>query len=217
MLKETAIFIDFDGTITSEDTNDKLVEVFSNEEVVKFMKENDEREMTYIEYMDKLFSKLKIREEEYLEFILNEIKLSKGFLEFYENAKNLNIPIAIISGGFSNGIIPFLKKHGIDDAEIYSNHLNFQGNNVSLNFYHERDPKCCNIGYCGNCKTIHVNQFRKRYKKIIFIGDGITDEPVASKADIVFAKDGLLDYCKENHIEYIAWNDFNDIGNIVFK
>ena len=217
MLENVAILIDFDGTITTEDTNDKLVEVFSNEEIIKFMEENNEREMTYIAYMDKLFSKLRITEEEYLEFILNEIELSKGFVEFYEEAKKLKIPIAIISGGFSNGIIPFFQQYGIDDAEIYSNHLNFQGNNVSLDFYHKRDPKCCHFGYCGNCKTIHVNEFRKKYEKIIFIGDGITDEPVASQADIVFAKDGLLDYCKEHNIGAIPWNDFDDIGSIVFK
>lgn len=217
MLKNLAILIDFDGTITTEDTNDKLVQVFSNEEIEKFMKENDEREMTYIGYMDKLFSKLRIREEEYLKFILNEIELSPGFIEFYNEAKKANIPIAIISGGFSNGIIPFFKKHGIDDVEVYANSLNFQGNIISLDFYHKRYPNCCHMGHCGNCKTIHINNFKERYEKVIFIGDGITDEPVASQADIVFAKDGLLAYCKEQDIEAIPWNDFFDIGNIVFK
>lgn len=217
MLNNTVILIDFDGTITSEDTNDKLVEVFSNEDVERFMKENDEREMTYIQYMDKLFSKLKITEDEYLRFILNEIEISRGFTEFYEKAKNKNIPIAIISGGFSNGIIPFLKKHGINDAEIYANNLNFQGNNIYLDFHHNRASKCCHIGYCGNCKTLHVNNFRKRFANIIFIGDGITDEPVASLADTVFAKDGLMEYCKEHEIKAIPWNDFCDIENIVFK
>lgn len=217
MLNNTAILIDFDGTITTEDTNDKLIKVFTNKKIGKFQRLNNEREMTYVEYMDNLFSKLKITEEEYLEFILNEIELSNGFIEFYEEAKKLNIPIAIISGGFSNGIIPFLKKHGIGDVEIYSNHLNFEDDNISIDFYHNRDPKCCHIGYCGNCKTIHVNEFREKHENIIFIGDGITDEPVASQANIVFAKDGLLDYCKEHDIDAIPWNDFFDIKNEVFN
>lgn len=214
-LNDSVILIDFDGTITTEDTNDKLAVEFSNPEVEQFQRENNEREMTYVEYMDNLFSKLKMTEEEYLDFILNEIELTQGFIEFHEKIKKANIHCAIISGGFSNGILPLLNKYGIDDIEVRANKLNFDGKDLSLEFYHNRNPKCCTIGLCGNCKTKHINEFRERYKNIIFIGDGITDEPVASKADIVFAKDTLLDYCNENNLNCLVWDDFFDIDSIL--
>lgn len=216
-LKNAAILIDFDGTITTEDTNDKLVRVFWNDKVEEFYKNNDEKDMTYVDFMDTLFSKLKISEEEYLNFILNDIEISPGFIEFYKRAKQLNIPISIISGGFINGIVPFLDKHGINDIEILANKLNFNGENITVDFYHNRDKDCCSIGYCGNCKRKHVKEFKKDHQEIIFIGDGITDEPVASKADLVFAKDGLLEYCNNNNICCIAWKDFFDIERILFK
>lgn len=216
-IENTAILVDFDGTITTEDTNDKLIEYFWNYEVEEFLKNNSERDMTYVDFMDILFSKLRISEKRYLDFILKEIEISKGFIQFYREIKNLGIPIAVISGGFTNGIIPFLKKYGIDDMKIFANSLRFGKENITIDFYHNRNPRCCHIGYCGNCKTIHLNEFRRRYRQIIFIGDGITDEPVASKADIVFAKDKLLEYCNQHRIDCISWENFFDIGKIILK
>lgn len=216
-LNDLAILIDFDGTITTKDTNDKLVEYFCNDDVEEYLMKNNEEDMSYVEFMDGLFSNLKISEEEYLDFILNEIEISRGFVEFYEKAKSLHIPIAVISGGFSNGIIPFLEKHGVYDIEIYSNSLNFKGKDISIDFYHNRDSKCCHIGLCGNCKIKHIKEFKEKYRNIVFIGDGITDEPIANKADIVFAKDRLLDYCKEHGIDCIPWDDFLDINRLIFK
>ena len=216
-IDKTAILVDFDGTITTEDTNDKLIEYFSNTAVEEFLKNNNERDMTYVDFMDQLFSKLRISEKEYLDFILNEIEISNGFIEFYKQSKELNIPVAIISGGFRNGIVPFLNKYGIDDMKIFANSLKFNKEDMSIEFYHSRDPKCCHIGYCGNCKTKHISYFRNKFQNIIFIGDGITDEPVASQADIVFAKDSLLEYCKEHRIDYIRWEDFIDISKIILR
>ena len=216
-IENTAILVDFDGTITSEDTNDKLIDYFWNDEVGEFLKQNNERDMTYVEFMDTLFSKLKITEERYLDFILNDIEITDGFMEFYSQLGDLGIPIVVISGGFTNGIMPFVKKHGIDEIEVYANSLRFEKENLAIDFYHNRNPRCCHIGYCGNCKTIHLNEFRRRYRQIIFIGDGITDEPVASKADIVFAKDKLLEYCNQHRIDCIPWEDFIDIRKIILK
>ena len=216
-LKDIAILVDFDGTITREDTNDKLVDYFWNKDIEKFLMENNERDMKYVDFMDELFSNIKITEEEYLDFILNEIEITDGFLEFYKKIEEHNIPIAIISGGFDNGIVPFLKKRGIEGIQIYANHLNFNGEDITVDYFHNRDPKCCHIGFCGNCKITHVEEFREKYKKVLFIGDGITDEPIANRADIVFAKDGLLKYCKEHDLDCISWEDFFDVEKIIFK
>src|SRR5699024_9434105 len=136
-----------------------------------------------------------ITEEEYTSFMLNKIEISKGFEEFYENIKRHNIPFAIISGGFNNGIIPFLKKHGINDIDVYANSINF-GDEVTLEYYHNTSD-CCKLGACGNCKIKHYENYKEEDNIVIFIGDGVTDRAVAGVADIVFAKDGLLDYCKD--------------------
>ncbi len=210
---DISILIDFDGSISKKDSNDLLVEKHLNNRVAEIS--SREEDLNFMEFFTMLFNEINITEEEYLEFILNEVELEKGFYDFYKKAKSYDIPMAVVSGGFENGILPFLKKYGIDDIDVYANRLNFDGDNVTIDYYHNLDD-CCDIGSCGNCKVIHYERYKKDRDKVIFIGDGITDRAVAGKAEIVFAKDGLLKYCNKNNIECIEWEDFDDISRIIF-
>ena len=217
-LKNFAILVDFDGTITTVDTNHKLVDMHGNDNITKIRQSFEAGEIDFITLIDLQFREFKLTEEEYLNFILTEFDLTEGFVEFYNNIEKYNIPFAVVSGGFDNGIIPFLAKHGIEDVDIFSNSFVFNGNNMRAKRYDEEDiVDCFGHGPCGNCKVRHYNRYKEKYHTVIFIGDGITDQCVAQIADIVFAKDSLLDYCKENNIDCIPWEDFDDINKIVFK
>lgn len=209
-----ALLIDFDGTITTTDTNDQLVYNHMNDKIRDLL--TKEEDMNYIEFVDSLLDEVKITEEDYMEFILSDIGISKGFKEFYENAKSNNLPIAIVSGGFHNGIIPFLEKFGIRDIDVYANSLTFSGKDITVTYHDGNNTDCCDMGPCGNCKIQHYKKLKEQGYKVIFIGDGITDQSVAREADVVFAKDGLETFCKENGIEYIPWIDFQDINRIIF-
>lgn len=215
-LSDIAILVDFDGTITTEDTNDVLVGKYGNEKVKEVDRKYDNGEIDLIDLFNGIFNEIKLTEEEYIDFILNGFELSDGFVEFYNNIKSYGIPFAIVSGGFDNGIIPLLKKHGIEDVTILSNHLNFKGRDITVEF-HDKDLNCCEFGPCGNCKVNHYRNFKEKYKNVIFIGDGSTDKKVANIASLVFAKDSLLEYCISKGINHIPYNDFNDINKIIFK
>lgn len=212
-LRDISILIDFDGTITKVDSNDLLVEKYSNN-LIEDLSQTEE-ELNFMESFSLLINDVNITEREYLEFMLEEVELTKGFYDFYKRAKLYSIPLGVVSGGFENGIVPFLNKHGIKDIEVYANKLKFDGKNISIEYYHNID-NCCDIGSCGNCKVMHYERYKKDNKKVIFIGDGITDRSVAAKADIVFAKDGLLKYCTKNNIDCIPWEDFDDISKFIF-
>jgi 2-hydroxy-3-keto-5-methylthiopentenyl-1-phosphate phosphatase len=51
--------------------------------------------------------------------------------------------------------------------------------------------------------------------RVLFIGDGTTDECVAKKADIVFARDRLFEICKRDGIECIEWGRWEEIAEAV--
>nr|WP_300004355.1 MtnX-like HAD-IB family phosphatase [Tissierella sp.] len=217
-LKDVAILVDFDGTITTEDTNTRLIDHFGDRDKTRAIRKDfNEGKINFPQYFDKEIDQLRISEEEYIDFLLEEIELSPGFLEFYKIARQKDITIGIISGGFSNGIVPYLKKYGIDDIEIFSNKLIFDENGPSIEFLDGKDTMCCDKGPCGNCKIKHYNRYKKIAEKVIFVGDGVTDMPVAEEADIVFAKDALADYLDKKDIGYIEYGTFNDINNIIFK
>lgn len=212
-LDKMALLVDFDGTITKRDTNDLLAEKYLEASRRSTIRKRERQ--NFMKFFSSLIDEIKIREEEYLEFILSEVQLAEGFMEFYNNTKEHNIPLAVVSGGFENGIKPFLSKYGIDDIEILANKLVFNDDNLKIDFYHNM-ADCCDIGYCGNCKIIHYDRFKKDKEHVIFIGDGITDRAVANRADIVFAKDHLLEYCNAQNIHAIPWEDFDDINQMIF-
>lgn len=212
-LKNIAILIDFDGTITKKDTNDMLVERFLADGIGEISQRD--KDLKFMEFFSRLFDEIKIREEEYINFILEEAEPADGICEFFKKAKLNNIPLAVVSGGFINGIIPFLNKLGIKDVDVYANKLIFDGDKIAIEYYHNLE-NCCDMGFCGNCKVKHYENYKKENYNVIFIGDGVTDRSVANKVDIVFAKDGLLEYCNNNKIECIPWTNFDDISKYLF-
>ena len=141
-IKNICFLIDFDGTISKVDSNDLLVEKFSRNPIKDISQ--TEEEVNFMEFFSFLINNVNITEEEYLEFMLKEVELTKGFYDFYKKSKSLNIPMAVISGGFENGILPFLNKHDIKDIDVYANRLDFGDNNISIEYYHNIDD-CCDI------------------------------------------------------------------------
>jgi len=100
-LKDIAILVDFDGTITTEDTNDVLENKYASEKVKELGKLYDRGEIDLINLFNSLFSEIKLTEEEYIDFIVNGFQLTDGFIDFYNNVKSHNIEFAIVSGGLS--------------------------------------------------------------------------------------------------------------------
>lgn len=215
--KDLAILIDFDGTMTTEDTNNKLIDVYGDDTASILGKKFREGKISFPEYFQGEMSQLRLTEDEYIDFLLTRIEISPGFLDFYKKTKEKGIRVGVISGGFENGIIEFLKKHGIEDMEIFANRLVFDQDKPRIDFLDGAETICCDRGPCGNCKVKHYNKYKEDAEKVIFIGDGVTDMPVAEVAEIVFAKEALAQYLDKKGIEYIKYEDFTDINNIIFN
>ena len=219
-LDKVSILVDFDGTITTEDTNEKLLRKYScidNNKKEKISKEFAEGKVDFATFFKTLIEEVKITETEYINFILNEIEISPGFVEFYNNTKRYNIPVTIVSGGFINGIQPFLKAHGITDAKVYANQLVFDKDNVSLKYYDGDNTDCCEYASCGNCKINRSKESSVDGQSLLFIGDGTTDKTVINYVDYIFAKDSLERYCIEKDVKYTSYKNFIDINNLLFN
>lgn len=215
--EDLAVLIDFDGTITDKDTN---VELFNQKNILKksindLSGNKESKEMSTVDKMNFIFDYIKMTEDEYKDFILNSFEITPGFKEFAQILAEKDIPMAIVSGGFINGIEVFLDKHDMNNIKIYAHRLIFDGEDISVDFYGDPDD-CCENGPCGNCKIMRYNEYKKEKEKVVFIGDGFTDRWVAKKADILFAKSDLVDFCKKDGVDYIEWEDFYDIKKVIF-
>jgi 2-hydroxy-3-keto-5-methylthiopentenyl-1-phosphate phosphatase len=53
--------------------------------------------------------------------------------------------------------------------------------------------------------------------KTIAIGDSVTDINMALQADLVFARDRLVEYLETEGKAYLPWQDFRDVRDYLTK
>ena len=66
-------------------------------------------------------------------------------------------------------------------------------------------PECI---WCGTCKMLAV---QRAPGPVAFIGEGHSDRYGALYADIVFAKDVLVDLCRDDGVPFVPVRGFDDV------
>ena len=193
-MKDIIIVSDFDGTITKKDGLYSFIE--------KYAKEGWEQ-------IEQDWANGKISSKECLiSSFIKTIAIDDSFKNFYETISKKEIDFCIVSDGIDYFINSILKQNGLHDISIISNRGYFRGEFFELEF--PNDYSGC-LNNAGACKCKVVSDLKQEYKKVVYIGDGVSDYCVANKVDILYAKSRLLDYCKDKGIECISYNSFADI------
>ena len=187
-----AIYCDFDGTITKEDSVNEFFELYASS-----------RENALIQT-----GLLKNVSPKQLEDYINSIEIDDYFIDFVNYVKSKNIKLTILSDGFDLFIQKVLERYNLD-IPYYANKLIYKNGRFSIEFpyYNENCGK-----KAGMCKCQKVKE-----KNFCYIGDGTSDLCIASKADFLFASKKLHIYCKENGIKHAAFKSFCDILNLLDK
>jgi len=212
-LNEYVIVSDFDGTISLEDSNYNLVLMCGNAGNMKIEEDFLAGKVSNREAFEQHFDVMRISLSEYENFIRTNINIDPTFDEFLEYVHTSNIPLFILSAGFRQGIEYVMGEERLKGVEVLANDLS-GAPHISPTFA-TKNPNCNKKhGPCGNCKRECIETIRKDSgKKIIFIGDGITDRCAIENADIVYAKDSLAERCDEQGIAYTPYNNFADVMN----
>jgi 2-hydroxy-3-keto-5-methylthiopentenyl-1-phosphate phosphatase len=211
--KDYVIVSDFDGTITREDSNALLAEVCGNAE-------NAQIEIDFIgglisnrEAFERHFKAMRISIEDYKEFIKSNITIDPAFDVFLEKVHKLGVSLYIVSAGFRQAVESVMGKERLSGIEVFANELS--GEPYIMPTFASKNPVCVKpYGPCGNCKRDCLKIIkRKSGKKILYIGDGITDRCAVDEADLLYAKDSLAEYCDINRLPYLPFVDFKDVIN----
>jgi 2,3-diketo-5-methylthio-1-phosphopentane phosphatase len=207
--KKALVISDFDGTICTVDMGNNVLGHFTK-------KSWDEIDREYIRgsigsraaYV-RIAPLIAATPESVRKFVLKKVKIDPFFAKFYHLAKSKGIDLIIASDGLDFYIRTILEKYDLDDIEFYSNALDFYGqNSVAIEF--PRMNALC--GRCGTCKNKVLNDHRLMYEQVIYIGDGHSDICPSRFADLVFAKDVLLETCrKEGSASYLPFRNFGDV------
>lgn len=214
-MKDICILSDFDGTITERDGLYEFFSLYAKTNWLEIEKLWEENKINSKECLLQELKCIKDLDENLINKYIKTVAIDKYFFRFHEYIKKVNIDFYIVSDGVDLFIKKILNNNNIENIEIISNHMEFEGNKFFLTFPNE-DINCRKKA--GTCKCNVIKEMRKKYKKIIYIGDGTSDYCVCDKADILFSKGKLIKYCRQNKIDCIEFETFNDITlNLISK
>jgi len=212
-MKDTCILCDFDGTVTEKDGLYSFFVKHANEGWREIEKAWNENKISSKECLFKEFEAVPDLSPELIENHVKTVKLDPYFKDFLKFLSADKFDFYIVSDGADYFINKALENSGIKGINIISNHFEFKnGSGFILDF--PNDSKDC-TNNAGTCKCSVLKKMKQKYKQVIYIGDGISDFCVSGRADILFAKKKLLNYCRGNNIKYIEFNTFKDIINFL--
>lgn len=138
-----------------------------------------------------------------------ERRLDPAFAEFVAAARAAGGDVSIASDGLLTYIRPLLAAHGLDHVVARSNDARFVAGRLEPVF---GTPDGAGCGRCGTCKGAVLAALAPGFARTVFVGDGLSDRCAAPRADVVYAKDDLLAWCRAQGIAARPFGDFADVA-----
>jgi 2-hydroxy-3-keto-5-methylthiopentenyl-1-phosphate phosphatase len=200
-------FCDFDGTVTTEDVIDRLLEKFADPkwmEIEQSWVKGEIGSRDCLAMQTKLI-RAKVRD---LLYFLEGIHVDESFVDFARYCRNKGLEMVILSDGIDLFIKSILERYGVNDIRVYSNSLGSTNGRYEMYFPYFRKDCSSRSGIC-KCKI--MEELSSPSSINLLVGDGRSDFCIARRADLTFAKSDLLDFCRIEKIPHIDHGGFGDI------
>ncbi|WKA58493.1 2-hydroxy-3-keto-5-methylthiopentenyl-1-phosphate phosphatase [Planococcus shenhongbingii] len=213
-MSKPVIFCDFDGTVTNNDNIIAIMKKFNPPGWESVKDDILAQRVSIKDGVAKMFTLLpSSKKDDIISYVLEQAQIRDGFSEFVAYAKKQDIALYIVSGGIDFFVYPLLESFG-PFAGVYCNEADFSGETININFPHRCDDECTSQG-CGCCKPSIIRELLENGAKSIVIGDSITDLEAAKRADLVIARDFLIEKCEELGLSYEPFENFRDVTSII--
>ncbi|MFZ4834039.1 MtnX-like HAD-IB family phosphatase [Rouxiella sp. Mn2063] len=205
------IYCDFDGTISTEDITDTLLDTFGMPGWQALEQRWVAGEIGSQDCMSGQIALLDASTTD-LHRCLDSIHIDPDFAEFVRYVKAQHIALNVVSDGLDYAINYLLQRHGISGLPVFANQLlQISERRWSLNFPHyQQDCRkasgTCKCAIAGKTKTAADNSVMG---KSLLIGDGRSDFCVSRQVEHVFAKDSLIRECQKNGTSFTPIDDFS--------
>lgn len=209
MISKWAMVSDFDGTISEDDFFWFIADKYLDDKALKPWTEYLRGDLTHLEALNTIFSKIHLPESE-LQAFIKTIKIDNYFEKVAQFCRLRDIPFYICSAGcdyYINSLIGrIIRDNGLNlvtNHGIYSQQAGLKMvPPADSPFYDEK---------VGINKLKVVDKLRGEGYKVVFAGDGPPDFEAAKASHTVFAKKILLEKCLAANIKTQPFTTFEDI------
>ncbi|OAA48450.1 phosphoserine phosphatase [Metarhizium rileyi] len=215
-------FTDFDGTVTTADSNDYMTDNlgYGVEKRRQGNKDVLSGKLNFRDSFQEMLDSITTPYNECIDILLKHITLDPGFKEFYDWSRENNVPIVILSGGMTPIIRALLDKLlGPNwDIQIVSNDVRpREGKTINdkggwrIEFHDD--------SIHGHDKSIEIRKYSSLPDRptMFYAGDGVSDLSAAKETDLLFAKAGkdLVTWCENENVPFVTFKDWTSITQTV--
>lgn len=211
-------FTDFDGTVTTADSNDYMIDNlgFGTECRVKLNKDVLFGRMNFGDSFVEMLDSVGTPFDQCIDILRKNIKLDPGFKEFYDWAQLNNVPIVILSGGMEpiiRALLDTLLGEGWD-IQIVSNNVSPR-EGKSINEQNGWKIVFHDDSIHGHDKSIEIRKYSSLPNRptMFYAGDGVSDLSAAKETDLLFAKadKDLVTWCENEKVPFVTFRDWSSI------
>jgi 2,3-diketo-5-methylthio-1-phosphopentane phosphatase len=201
------ILCDFDGTITTQDTTDRVLEALADPAWRDLEAQWVAAKITASDCMRQQVALIRGGRGE-LDAVLDGAALDPGFGDFVTWAERRGLPISVVSDGVDYFINRILRRHGLGHLPVVANRLAGQPGAWRLEQPWTRTG--CAAG-SGVCKCDAAARWTGDRPNTVYVGDGRSDFCVSGRADLLFAKGALADYAAARGQAFLPFETFHDV------
>jgi len=206
-LSRAAVFLDYDGTISTRDTGIVLLERFAPPEWRAIDDEYVRGEIgSRVCLLDEW--DLLPKDEAQLRAAAIEVPLDPGLEPLVGALREAGAELAVVSDGFGFYVRDRLAALGVP---IVTNDVDWSTG--ALEF--PNADRCCACSSCGTCKQAPIKDAKHRGLTTVLVGDGASDQKAALLADVLFAKDGLARWCDRAGVPYHPFTTLADVHAVL--
>ena len=210
-----ALVLDFDGTITTKDIGVEIIKKYAGPDWDVGLRRWRTGEFDQRQLMEWEFARLPgDRLPEMREFALVEADVRPGLHGLLKLCRSNDVPVEVVSNGMSFYVEAVLGREGLADLAFVAPIPTLSGlDNGPVVGFAEGVETCETTGLC---KCARARRLRSGDRKIIFVGDGISDYCVAEEeADFIIARSSLREHCVKNGITHSEFSDFDDVARVL--
>lgn len=211
-MSEIFLQFDFDGTMTMEDLSFHILDEYAEGDWRGLLAEYRAGAMPVGEFNTRAFAMVRQDEATLRNLIRGKVRLRPGLQELVAYCREQNHPIAIVSNGLDFYIRTVLADAGLGDIEFHAAVTRF-------------DPAGLDVQYLGpdgavtlrGFKEAYMETFRRPGRRIIYLGDGLSDIFPARAADYVFACKELVTIAREQGLPHTAFESLLEVREALEK
>jgi 2-hydroxy-3-keto-5-methylthiopentenyl-1-phosphate phosphatase len=193
------LFVDWDGTITVQDSLVQVIHAFGDPAILAELEPRVGIDLTLHEEIALEFAAITTPLDEVVDWVLEHVQVRPGLAELAE------LRPTIVSAGFRQLIEPVLEREGIE-LDVLANEVEARPEGWVVSF---RDEAVC--ATCGEpCKRGGLAG-----EPYVYVGDGYSDRCAALAAERVFARDSLAAYLRDRGAPFEEFDDLRDVATLV--